>query len=440
MDHHRYERDIDQDSRMGNGHDGDRSNDWGPWVMVPEDGQPYYEPLRDSGKVYRPRLIAPEHPTLGLESPYASEWQYFDLDQHINAAKVVRQLMGLAGFTADDRAVAGCLYAIIDCLGWSPDLPADESLGGWYTFLSEKSSISDARSRGWDRRSPTMYDWVEPEQTYPPHHSWGSWRLDDDAMILDAGRSHVDLLACTTAEAIMRQLLAIAPLEDSSTIAGLIRAMDDVLAPGSWRRPGGADLGIEIHEVAEHVHTYMERSRSWRPNPEWATQTLMATTVNPYEAARQIGAWEGRVIDAIISRRLPCLRVADHVRIHMDDVRNWAAQPGTDLHLPEDLVARSAEWKQRQEAENACAAAALTFLSAEGSWVGTQADLNAAISPNPPPAGWPSVAQIINLLRRQYTRRRGRPQPVYEIKNAGKRGGRTVYEITVLLKVTKTAR
>jgi hypothetical protein len=85
--------------------------------------------------------------------------------------------------------------------------------------------------------------------------------------------------------------------------------------------------------------------------------------------------------------------------------------------------------------EKAFAQAALAFLTAAAPWTGTQADLHAAITPDPAPPGWPLATQLINILSRQYlpqtARSRTAPRATYGIEKGGKSKGRNVYRISL---------
>ena len=303
--------------------------------------------------------------------------------------------------------MAGFFFAATDCLGWWTVADTDD-FGDWYRLEDDAHPVNLAHAYGWDRQPPALYDWEEPARDpWGRPSDWGPWYQDDAAMLLRSNSGvTTDLFRCLTAGAIMRNQLTIAPNIDSLALGGLIRAIDNVLGPASWRRPFGADRGIDINGVAEHVDRYINFYARDRAQPTWQVKALSDVTVSPYEAAREIGAWEPTVIQATIERDLPSIRVADSVRVHMDDVRQWAARPGTDLSTPAEHSAWIDDYRQRWEGEEACARAALAFLTTAAPWTGSQADLHAAITPDPVPPAWPAAAQLINILSRQFL-----PQP-----------------------------
>ena len=90
-----------------------------------------------------------------------------------------------------------------------------------------------------------------------PGRSWGRWRLNPDVLTLDLddNRYEVDLEQCLTSAQVLDWTCQVAgkTWADDQTLAGLVRAIDDILHP--QRHP------LLVRHVEDDHTTRCERSR-----------------------------------------------------------------------------------------------------------------------------------------------------------------------------------
>ncbi|MGH3548398.1 MAG: hypothetical protein ACRDQU_09860 [Pseudonocardiaceae bacterium] len=87
---------------------------------------------------------------------------------------------------------------------------------------------------------------------------WGPWRLDADAGVLypvTPYRYEIDLRTCTTSAQVLDWICQIAGKEwaDDATLAGLVRAFNDVLAPQATLCSFGQSTRLTRREIRRRV-------------------------------------------------------------------------------------------------------------------------------------------------------------------------------------------
>lgn len=122
--------------------------------------------------------------------------------------------------------------------------------------------------------SGIMYNGGELLDSVSPPSEWGPWRLDTGSYVLYALRPYryeVDLEKCLTSAGVLDCIMQIAgkAWADDELLAGLIRALDDVLNPQSNLCPGGTSKRItraRTRELARDAQD--ERDEGFRVYPE----------------------------------------------------------------------------------------------------------------------------------------------------------------------------
>lgn len=95
-----------------------------------------------------------------------------------------------------------------------------------------------------------------------PHDSWGPWRLHLQTYVLyHAAKNYyyVDLEECTTSARVLDRIIQVSkkPWADDATVAGLIRALGDVLSPQRELCSFGTSKHLaktRIRELARQAH------------------------------------------------------------------------------------------------------------------------------------------------------------------------------------------
>lgn len=84
---------------------------------------------------------------------------------------------------------------------------------------------------------------------------WGPWQLDRDVRVLSTPDYEVDLDDCLSSAQTLDWILQVAdkPGTDDATIAGLVRAMIDVLDPQSTLCSGGKGKRLTRKQIAALV-------------------------------------------------------------------------------------------------------------------------------------------------------------------------------------------
>lgn len=104
--------------------------------------------------------------------------------------------------------------------------------------------------------------------TDTPRHDWGPWVLDAANYTLERGDGGwfgywIDLEACTSPGMVLDRIAQVAgkAWADDATLAGLVRALTDVLNPQHFLCSSGA----EKHTTKEHVRRQVQRAddRGW---------------------------------------------------------------------------------------------------------------------------------------------------------------------------------
>lgn len=94
---------------------------------------------------------------------------------------------------------------------------------------------------------------------------WGPWRLDTENCVLypvEPYRYEIDLETCTTSAEVLDWICQIAgkTWADNATLAGLIRALDDILNPQSFLCSGGASKEITAAAIRARVKSMGARA------------------------------------------------------------------------------------------------------------------------------------------------------------------------------------
>jgi hypothetical protein len=87
---------------------------------------------------------------------------------------------------------------------------------------------------------------------------WGPWRLDPAVLVLYLEPHHayeVDLERCTTSAEVLDWVCQVAAKTwaDDATLAGLVRALDDVLAPQAHLCSSGQPKTLGLDSIGELV-------------------------------------------------------------------------------------------------------------------------------------------------------------------------------------------
>lgn len=115
---------------------------------------------------------------------------------------------------------------------------------------------------GWMYTGTALFDAVHPPS------DWGPWRLDTETWVLypvAPYRYEVDLEQCLTTAKVLDYIIHISQKTwaDDATIAGLIRALGDVLKPQANLCPGGTPKHLtdtRIRELARQAHETREQA------------------------------------------------------------------------------------------------------------------------------------------------------------------------------------
>lgn len=86
---------------------------------------------------------------------------------------------------------------------------------------------------------------------------WGPWVLNVSTFTLDHDDYQVDLEQCTTSAEVLDWIAQVAekPLATNEVIAGLVRAINDVLAPQQHLCSGGKHLTLTGKQMRQFVRT-----------------------------------------------------------------------------------------------------------------------------------------------------------------------------------------
>lgn len=101
------------------------------------------------------------------------------------------------------------------------------------------------------RYQSTRLSDIEPDES---HGDWGPWRLDKSVYVLfptTPYRYEVDLEDCTTSAEVLDWIFQIAgkTWADDATIAGLVRALDDILHPQATLCSSGQSRSLTRSDV-----------------------------------------------------------------------------------------------------------------------------------------------------------------------------------------------
>lgn len=95
--------------------------------------------------------------------------------------------------------------------------------------------------------------------------NWGPWRLDPEVRVLyPTGPGHyryeVDLDRCRTSAEVLDWICQIAgkTWADDATIAGLVRALNDLLTPQAHLCSSGQSKTMSVRQIARHVARHQE--------------------------------------------------------------------------------------------------------------------------------------------------------------------------------------
>lgn len=94
---------------------------------------------------------------------------------------------------------------------------------------------------------------------------WGPWRLDPDTYTLwEPGSYYVELLECTTSARTLDRIIQIAGKNwaDAECLAGLIRALADVLDPQANLCSSGTSRRVTKARIRALVDAYDRRGRA----------------------------------------------------------------------------------------------------------------------------------------------------------------------------------
>lgn len=141
---------------------------------------------------------------------------------------------------------------------------------------------ADGKPLGKPFGSGWFYNGGDILNSVPPPRDWGPWRLDTRTWVLYPVRPYryeVDLEECLTSAAVLDRVMQIAgkAWADDELIAGLIRALDDVLSPQANLCPFGASRRIARAKARELARDAQEvRYEVLRVYPELADAAELA--------------------------------------------------------------------------------------------------------------------------------------------------------------------
>lgn len=89
----------------------------------------------------------------------------------------------------------------------------------------------------------------------PRRSDWGPWQLDRTTRVLYTDRYEVDLDDCRTSAQVLDWICQVAGKEwgGDVTLAGLVRALNDVLTPQATLCSFGQSRQLTRSQIAEHV-------------------------------------------------------------------------------------------------------------------------------------------------------------------------------------------
>jgi hypothetical protein len=127
------------------------------------------------------------------------------------------------------------------------------------------------------------YELSELLDSVPVPTDWGPWRLDVEhlALYMDGNDYWVDLADCLTSARVLDKVIQISgkAWADDALIAGLIRALDDVLDPQANLCPFGASKRLGKRRVGERASdAEATRAEGFRVYPELQDTTAAATS------------------------------------------------------------------------------------------------------------------------------------------------------------------
>jgi hypothetical protein len=98
----------------------------------------------------------------------------------------------------------------------------------------------------------------------PPVYDWGPWRLDPDTYVLfwgDPRRYEVDLERCRTSAEVLDWICQVAGKQwsDDANLAGLVRAINDVLHPQASLCSWGASRRIAKTKIRQRVDSIADQ-------------------------------------------------------------------------------------------------------------------------------------------------------------------------------------
>lgn len=120
-----------------------------------------------------------------------------------------------------------------------------------------------------------MYTGAELLDAVIPPSDWGSWHLDTTAWVLYSDPPHpyeVDLERCLTSAQMLDHIMQVAgkTWADDATIAGLVRALDDVLRPQASLCSFGAAKRLakaRVRQLAQQADESRQLALAVYPEP-----------------------------------------------------------------------------------------------------------------------------------------------------------------------------
>ncbi len=122
--------------------------------------------------------------------------------------------------------------------------------------MSERRSPRLRNARGEPVGEGMLVSAAELKEAVDPPSDWGPWRIDTRSWVLYPVRPYryeVDLEECLTSAQVLDHVAQIASKTwaDDATVAGLIRALDDVLHPQATLCSGGAAREITAQKARQ---------------------------------------------------------------------------------------------------------------------------------------------------------------------------------------------
>jgi hypothetical protein len=145
------------------------------------------------------------------------------------------------------------------------------------TTRSVRLRDSSGRQLGRTIGGGLTYDGHELTIAVPVPREWGPWRLDTRTWVLYPIRPYryeVDLEECLTSAQVLDRIMQVAQKSwaDDATIAGLARALADVLRPQGNLCPFGSSKRISRAKARELARDAQdERDEGYRVYPELAS-------------------------------------------------------------------------------------------------------------------------------------------------------------------------